>query len=619
MRKIYSLVIIAILAASLSAQTAKQSEAEKNLRTHVSYLTSDELEGRRTGERGATYAAGYVSNIFQKYKLSAGFKGDDGKSAFLQPFDYVNGVDFEAGTSLSIDSKSVAMGGGFKPYVYTPSGTPGTAEAVFAVYGVSAPRLGWDDYAQIDVKDKYAVILAGVPGGGNPRSPFAAYNLHARANIAKEKGAKALIVIASNNDLEKERLASQNFNQTLGETAIPVVIVSRETGASLLRLKNAEELTATEKWLEQKPEDAQVYFAGRPMPKTDLSIVASKKKVAAYNVIGILEGRDKVLKNEAIIIGAHYDHLGRGGEGSLAPNSTDIHHGADDNASGTSALLDLVRVFTKEKKNKRTIIFISFGGEEEGLLGSKAYVQNPVFPLDKTVAMFNMDMVGRLRDDKLTVGGIGTSEIWNDLVTRMNKRVPNVYGKNKGPGAESSEDVMLFDLQLNQDGFGPSDHASFYGAKLPVLFFFTGTHSDYHKPSDTAEKINYAGLEKIADFVADLVRVVDSNQTAPVYKQAPSNQSEAGRRGFNVSLGTIPGYGDSDNTGLLLEGVRDGSPAAKAGIKGGDKLVVLAGKEIRNISDYVFMLGELKAGETYELEVIRNGEKVKLKVVPDPR
>ncbi len=350
-----------------------------------------------------------------------------------------------------------------------------------------------------------------------------------------------------------------------------------------------------------------------------------KKQTDAYNVIGILEGNDAVLKNEAIVIGAHFDHLGKGGQGSLAVNSTEIHHGADDNASGTAALIEMARIFAKEKKNKRTIIFIAFGGEEEGLLGSKHYVNNPIFPLEKTVAMLNMDMVGRLTENKLTVGGIGTATEWKNLVQQKNVdnasitvvKVP-ASATSSGQSAEQIGFRSIFNLQLNEDGFGPSDHSSFYGKQIPVLFFFTGTHADYHKPSDTADKINYAGLKKIVEYVSDITNYIDQFMpNRPTYKVAQSS-STGGRTAFNVTIGVVPGYGES-NDGMMLDGVRDGSPAAIGGLKAGDKIVKFAGKEIRNVQDYTFILGELKADTEYEIEVIRGTEKLTLKVKPAAR
>jgi aminopeptidase YwaD len=357
-------------------------------------------------------------------------------------------------------------------------------------------------------------------------------------------------------------------------------------------------------------------------------VAPDAKEVDAYNVIGILEGTDAVLKNEAIVIGAHYDHLGRGGMGSLAANSTEIHHGADDNASGTSALIELARQFAQAKNNKRTLIFIAFGGEEEGLLGSRYYVNNPVFPIEKTVAMINMDMIGRLNADKLNVGGIGTASEWRELVVRTNPK-REFYSQVTTPIKTEGDLVLMgtatttgfapmFTLQLNEDGFGPSDHSSFYGKQIPVLFFFTGTHLDYHKPSDTAEKINYEGLKRITNYVSEIVKAVDLNPTKPTYTVAKSAAPTEGRRTFSVSLGTIPGYGDG-NDGMVVEGVRENTPAAKIGMKAGDKIVKLAGKDIKNVQDYTAVLSDLKADTEYEIIYVRGGQRIVAKIVPVAR
>jgi hypothetical protein len=286
-----------------------------------------------------------------------------------------------------------------------------------------------------------------------------------------------------------------------------------------------------------------------------------------------------------------------------------VHHGADDNASGVAGLLELARVFRAEKM-KRTLVFIAFSGEEEGLLGSSFYVNHPVVPLANTVAMINMDMIGRLKDDKLIVGGVGTAQGWRELVTYTNQHRFAVRGK-------LSPTPDLFALTLNEDGYGPSDHSSFYAKQVPVLFFWTGTHEDYHKPSDTADKINYVGQAAIVSFIADIVRGIDESTQRPAYTVAKS-ESQGRAMGFKVYLGTIPNYADSSD-GLKLDGVRDDSPAAKAGIKGGDVIVRLAGRDVHNVYDYTYALGEMKAGVEYEVELMRGGERLKLTIVPAAR
>ena len=336
------------------------------------------------------------------------------------------------------------------------------------------------------------------------------------------------------------------------------------------------------------------------------------KRYDASNIIGILAGHDPVLKNEAIVIGAHYDHLGHGGSGSLAANSTEIHHGADDNASGVAAIIELARKFA-HVWNRRTLIFIAFSGEEEGLFGSSFYVNNPVFPLDKTIAMINLDMVGRLNDKKLTIGGIGTASEWKRLVETRAACVTPIDAIALKPACW----VQPFQLQLNEDGFGPSDHSSFYGKKIPVLFFFTGTHNDYHKPTDTADKINSAGEYEVVSYIVSIAEGIDETLTRPTYTVAKSSNT-GGRTGFKISLGTIPNYADSTD-GLLLDGVRDGSAAAKAGVKAGDKVVKLAGRDIRNVYDYTDTLVDMKPGEEYEMTVLRGTERLTLKIVPVAR
>ncbi len=348
---------------------------------------------------------------------------------------------------------------------------------------------------------------------------------------------------------------------------------------------------------------------------------AGKPAGLGYNVIGILEGTDKQLRKEAIIIGAHYDHLGSGGEGSLAANSSEIHPGADDNASGTAAVIEIARQFVREKKNKRTLIFIAFSGEEEGLFGSKFYVNDPVFPLEKTVAMINFDMVGRLNANKLTIGGIGTASEWKTIVELENaaETAPPSVPKAEGYlGPPLKEPANQFVLALNEDGFGPSDHSAFYTKKIPVLFFFTGTHLDYHKPTDTADKINYEGEAQIIDYATDVIKTVDQNPLRPTYTVAKSSGMGGGRTGFSISLGTIPSYTDASD-GMIIDGVRDDSPASRAGLKAGDKIVMLAGKTVNNVGDYTNILGEIKAGEEYEIIALRGAGRLTLKIIPVKR
>ncbi|MET0754399.1 MAG: M20/M25/M40 family metallo-hydrolase [Pyrinomonadaceae bacterium] len=663
-KQLFSLLLLTSFAFSVSAQKADLTA--QNLRKTVEYLASDKLEGRRTGEQGATSAAGYVANMFAQYKLKAGVsKTANGKTSknYLQAFPYVTGVEMAKDNAFSLE---ITNGNGqrvkienmlpIQPVGFSPNGEVAGADVVFAGFGISSSEAKYDDYnydgENLDVKGKIVLAFDGTPDS-SPRSPFARFDARAKANIAKEKGAVGLLLISREAKFEDEKLAKLKYDQTLGEAALPTFVISKNTAQNILGVKEGE-LEMIEGLVAMR-KDAGVktkvgYRDTRPRASFKVNLV--KKQTQSYNVVGILPGTDANLKNEAIVIGGHYDHLGKGGAGSLDVNSQEIHHGADDNASGVAAVLELARQFSKSKANKRTLVFIAFGGEEEGLIGSKFYVNNPAFPIEKTVAMINLDMVGRLKDEKLTVGGIGTASEWKDLVNSKNDNSQLQYVKYEGQknafktvGTISEEEAkklvnakaavpvtetntgklvaigiksLLFQLQLNEDGFGPSDHSSFYGKQIPVLFFFTGTHADYHKPSDTADKINYEGLQRVTDFVGEIVKSIDLNPIKPTYTVAKSS-GMGGRTTFNVSLGTVPSYSEGKNDGLLLDGVRDASPAAKSGLKAGDKIIKLAGHDIRNISDYVFVLGEMKADVEYEVMVVRGAETLTLKIVPAAR
>ena len=636
-KQLFSLLILLSFAFSVSAQ--KPSETEANLRKHVVYLASDALDGRRTGEAGATSAAGYVANMFANYKLKGGISQTvNGKTSknYLQPFPYISGVAIaDSGNTFTLDvakndgqKMTFDDKPGFKPIGSSPNGQISDREVIFAGYGIVSEAQKYDDYRNLDVRNKVVIAYDGNAGDKNSR-----FDAYTKAKIAKDKGAVGLLLISRESDIEKDKLAVMKYDQAAGETALPTLLITRKTAADLFGTTETK-VSEIEKILAANNDSAfRVIVEINSKAIVGFRVNLVKKQTEAYNVIGVLEGNDSVLKNEAIIIGAHYDHLGHGGQGSLAVNSTGIHHGADDNASGVAAMLELARQFVKEKKNKRTIIFIAFGGEEEGLLGSKHYVNNPVFPLDKTIAMINMDMVGRLKDEKLTVGGIGTANEWKGLVegknnislaktpTPVNLPKPNTPPESQAKTTMISNVVstaLPFNLQLNEDGFGPSDHSSFYGKQIPVLFFFTGTHEDYHKPSDTADKISYDGLLKITEYVGEIVKSIDQNQTKPTYKVAQSSGTGGGRMSFNVSLGTVPAYGDATD-GMLIDAVRDNSPAAKSGLKAGDKIIKLAGKDVRNVQDYTIILGELKADTEYEIVVMRGAEKLMLKITPAAR
>jgi hypothetical protein len=572
MKQFLKIPCLLILAVGVVAQQPARIQQD------VKYLASDALEGRLTGSKGATEAARYIAAEFGRLGLkplarAAGRNGSE--SPYFQKFPYVAGVSLGQGNSFQFGKETLSVGVDWLPLGFSSSETV-QGEAVLVGYGITAPELNYNDYSAVNATGKIAIAQEGTPDGDNPHGKFGWYEaVRWKAVAARNAGAKALILIARENNFKDDRLTKLAYDNSAGDAGLPVIVISRQASD---RIQSANSSAA----------------------KVTISLTTQivRNETPAYNVVGMLEGSDPLLKNEVIVIGAHYDHLGRGGEGtgSLAPRSGEIHHGADDNASGTAGVLELARLFSAQKpRPKRTLVFMAFGGEEEGLLGSNYYVNHPLLPLANTVAMINMDMIGRMKDSRLVIGGVGTAKEWRDLM--------------------SSE--KTFQLTLNEDGFGPSDHSPFYSKQIPVLFFWTGTHNDYHKPSDTFDKINYDDEARILEMVARVVNRLDAADKRLTYSTAKSDPAPR-TGGFRVYLGTIPNYADT-NDGLLLDGVRDDSPAAKAGLKAGDRVVKIGSHDIRNVYDYTAALGEMKAGQEYVVEVVRGKEKLTLKITPEAR
>ena len=693
-RRTTALLLLLALALPLARAQQPATNDEPNaehLRAHVNYLASDKLEGRRTGTPGADAAAKYIADEFKRLGLTPVVSGPvfmsgpskiEGKS-YYQSFPYVAAVELGKGNAMKFvprmsDRANIAdapaldlrLGEDWMPLAWSASTLGLPTPVVYVGYGITAGELQHDDYAGVDVKDKIALAFVGTPDGDNPHGQFVRYNdLRFKAAAARDHGARALLLITHEENFKDDKFARLHLDDNAaGDAGLPVAIISRQVARRAIEtaatpLVRFEELEAA---LNAQPSQPQTGATQSPTqtpapppaqantptpaqaPRKSFSAplkniafsVATdlvRREAPAANVVGVLEGRDAKLKDQVIVIGAHYDHLGHGGTGSLAPREGEIHHGADDNASGTAGLLELARLFTQSRP-RRTIVFVAFSGEEEGLLGSAYYVAHPVFPLAQTVAMFNMDMIGRLKEDKLNVGGVGTSAEWRDLVARANRelgvRVSTAGVTITSDGAARGEVPMVtsadgrviasaaprerFALAISEDGYGPSDHSSFYAKQVPVLFFWTGTHEDYHKPTDTPNKINYEGEARVVALVRDLVRAVDADDKRPTYTQARSDNAQGRTTGFRISLGTIPSYADSTD-GLKLDGVRDDSPAAKAGLKAGDKIVKLAGRDIRNVYDYTYALGEMKAGQEYEVEVVRGTQRLTLKITPAAR
>jgi Zn-dependent M28 family amino/carboxypeptidase len=550
----------------------------------VTYFASPELGGRGTGQEGARLAAEFIARRFADLGLvPAGDVTGPGQTAARQAFETRLGIEVK---KASVEVRrpgrlvSAALGSTLAAADGASGGTV-SGKGVFVGYGIAAPAAGWDDYGDEDLHGKIAVVLGGVPPEPAALRDFGGVRYKLRT--AREHGAAGVVIVVDPADLPA------TFQADASNMGIPAVAITKELATELfgsLRLRDQSK---------RKHRPSAI-----PAESVHLSVEIVPVTATAWNVAALLPARSgSPHRDDVVVLGAHYDHLGMGGPFSMAPGVHAIHPGADDNASGTALLLEVARRFaTLRERPERTLLFLAFGAEEIGALGSRYWVQHPTVPLDKVVAMINADMVGRLRDDRLIVDGVGTSPGWKPLV-------------------DAAALGLGFDLAYGAEGFGASDHASFTAVRVPVAFFFTGTHPDYHKPSDTADKINAAGEERVATLAARLALSVAASPERLAFVDVPADPHRGGRGGFKVSLGTIPDYGFSGR-GVKLDGVRPDAPAARAGFARGDVIVKVGPHDIGNIHDYMFALGELTAGVPVVIEVEREGKRVPLTVVPAP-
>ncbi len=544
---------------------------------HIQYLASDALEGRFPDTKGSIRARDYIKSQWRRIRLESGDQAD-----FEQPFDFVRGVGLGQNNRLALDSETFTVTEDFIPLGFSGDGVF-NAGVVFAGYGFAIDdSIKWNDYASVDVNKKWVLILRGGPED-SPHSPFSPYEpLRKKTLVARDQGAGGVLFVSQDED---DELIKIHYDNSFSGAGIPVLHISRELANAILGSSGKHLANLQNKLIEVKQ---PVSFES---PETFVSATVSLNKIWAKgtNLVGYLPGSDPVLKTEAIVIGGHYDHLGYGGpgSGSMAPDTSAVHNGADDNASGVAAVIEIIEKLAALPSGlRRSIIVLGFDAEEKGLLGSRHYVNNPFTPLKNTIAMINLDMIGRLGEKGITVGGTGTAPEFEPLLKETNA----TYGLN---------------LKFSPEGYGPSDHASFYKEEVPVLFFFTGTHEDYHKPSDDWDQINSDAEKLIADFITDLIIRLDDLPQRPEFTVAGPKESQAPRRQFKVTFGVIPAYG-SQAQGMEIDGVRPDGPAEQAGLMKGDIIIAINGKEIKDIYDYMYRLGELKAGQTVDVDVRRN-------------
>ncbi len=596
----------------------------ERMKKDLFFLAGPECAGRASGGKEIEKAAAFVEAAFKE----AGLKPAGKDGSYFQPFPVYGRSVPGAPTTLKLTGPDFQALTLKFPGEFMATGMTGTGKAagdlVFAGYGITSESPAYDDFKGIDAKGKMVVILRRTPKyGEGSKNPFGldggkyaplAYKL----KNATDHGAAGVIFVSDRSLAETEDPLMDYVGGGGGGAKVPVLHMKRYVLDHLLQATMDKGLSEVEKAIDGDLTPRSLDLTGW---KAEAEVTVKRTELACKNIVGYLDGHGP-LADETIVIGAHYDHVGDGQFGSRdgAAGRGKIHYGADDNASGTTGLMELARRFgaMKERQGRR-IVFIAFSAEERGLFGSIHYCKEPLFPLDKTVFMLNMDMIGRsipveaddkdnTMKDRLLVYGTGTGEGFDKFVTETNK-------------------PFDFKITPSAAGTGPSDHDSFYRVKIPVLFLFTGSHVDYHRPGDTPEKINYPVMKKVVDMAEVYAThfatvpekpkymVTRERWVDPTEDRTPSQQG-GGRSSNSPVLGIMPGNYEEEGKGVLVEGLSPGGAAEKGGVKSGDRIVEIAGKPVKDIGAYMTVMGALQAGKEVEIKVIRKEKEEKLKVTP---
>ncbi len=571
----------------------------------VKVLASEEMKGRGTGSPQLEKAGRFIANEFKKAGLKP-VPGNGFEQAFTVSVNSHLGPQNKLEISNNGQKEKLKIEDQFLPFNFSGAGVA-EGRIVFAGYGITAPEYNYDDYAGLDVKDKIVVVLRHEPQEYDSKSIFngRVYTEHAqllsKATNAKMHGAKAILMVADTSAHQSGEDALDKFSKEVSPAS---------PGIPFVQIRAA----IVEKWFEaagksfkQVQDDIDKDLKPRSFAfpaglQVTIQTDVRKDVKTVHNVAGYVPG----LTDEYVIVGAHYDHLGLGEQFSLAPSMAgSVHPGADDNASGTAGVLSLARYFAHQPRQKRGILFLAFAGEELGLLGSSYYANHPELPLGKAVAMINMDMIGRIRDKKIFIGGVRTGSNFKPLMEAIEKKYPFQV--------DASE----------QGGYGSSDHTSFTTKQLPVLFFFSGLHGDYHKPSDTWDKIDASDAAQLLDMIAEITTALAAEEERPQYVrvQPPAGHTAmasgsglGGASGYGPYFGSIPDFSEPP-TGVRFADVRDGSPAAKAGLKAGDIMVGFDGKKIGNLYDFTYALRSKRPGDEVEVEVLRDSKPMTVRVL----
>jgi len=604
MTRIHSTLGVILAFVTLAAAPALQASTE-SLRADVTYLASDALDGRLTGTEGEAQASDYLISRLE----ALGVRPLAGSNSLVQPFDFTAGTN-DGGSTLTLAAEgSPELWSGtdkVQALSLSDSGTV-TGEIVFAGYGLVLPEsaaFGYDSYATLDVKDKIVVALRYFPENVDQetRAEFSRYSgLRYRAMQARERGAKALILVTGPNSPNAGETIAMSFDSAIAGSGLIAASIGGEVADRLFEFVPGKTLAEVQTSLD----DGNPHVTGFAIPGVELTldVKVEREKRVGHNLVGVLPRTAEVAANKPyVMLGAHYDHLGRGGGGNSLARKEEvggIHHGADDNASGVAAVLDIVdRLSTKERH--RDLLVALWSGEELGVLGSNAFVDANIVPADQIAAYVNLDMVGRSRDNKLALRAMGTSSIWPQLVEQAN--VP-----------------VGLDLTVGDDPYLPTDTLTLNQAEVPSLDFFTGSHEDYHRPTDTADLINYEDMDRIAQFGSLVTAKVLNLEAAPEFvKVQPKTDTGGDRDSVRAFTGTIPDY-TTEVEGLMLSGVIEGGPADEAGLQGGDIIVEFAGQTITNIYDYTYALDAVKVGVPVAVVLMRDGERLEVTITPRAR
>ena len=599
MKFLFSTVFLVAAGCSMGSPTGPVS---LDTRIFVETLASDRFAGRLTGSPGI-WSAG--EHIIEQLTL-IGAEPLPGYTDFRLPFKFTAGVS-DGGTKADIDDQRSSISysdGKIQALSFSESGSV-TGPLVFAGYGLSVPEtdsFSYDSYAALDVADKVVLVLRYFPENteGESRATLSRYaSLRYKALAARERGAIGLIVVTGPRSPNAGKLVPMTFDTALASSRIVAVSITGQVGDSLLdrsdrTLEDVQALLDT----------GNPHVSGFTIPNTKITLTTkvNREQRTGHNIVGYLRSTETTdLVKPYIVLGAHYDHLGDGSGGnSLARDreSSQIHNGADDNASGVAAVLAAGwKVALADRR--RSIILAFWSGEELGLLGSDNFTQTAPVPMDQISSYLNFDMVGRLTENQLSVQAVGSSSVWKQLVTELNRS----FG---------------FTLQFVDDPYLPTDVMSFNNVDIPSVAFFTGSHEDYHRPTDDAENINYVGLDRISGLGAALAMRLANRFDPPDFVKSEPLHQRSGRGPIRIFTGTIPDYASEAN-GLLLSGVVNAGPAQVAGLQAGDVIIEVAGQEISNIYDYTYTLDFLKVGEPVVVVFLRNGDRIQTELIPEGR